>query len=277
MRRLCSLAASLAVLSLGAAHAADKEPAAKAKPAAPREPVKARTTTDDLTVRGAPWVNIKSDSGSVTIHAGGEGLVRVVTHRPDMSADDDDQVDVKILANKWGLPQIVYHYKGTNKAKAPAIDFDIQVPSASRLQVVTAGGNIDIDGTTGGVDAHTAGGALNVRNLRGEVRLTSAGGSIQVDQINGTINAETGGGSITVAAGELHGVSTAITGGGGITFSLPAKSRLKVEAITTGGTLSNDFGLTGSANKIGGLINNGGFGTLKLRTGGGNISLKKSG
>jgi hypothetical protein len=268
MHRLGSVTAAVVALAFGAAALGAEKKAA---------PVKAKTTTDDLAVTGAPWVNVKSEAGALTVRAGGDGTVRVVTHRPEMSAADDAAAKVTVAQNKWGVVQIIYHYEGKRPAQVPSIDFEIQVPAASRLQLVTAGGAIDVDGTTGGVQAHTSGGAVSAHNLRGEVQLTTSGGAIRVDQINGQLAAQTSGGSITVIAGELRGVSSAITSGGSITFSLPAKSRLKVEALTTGGGASNDFGLGGGGSQFGGLIGDGGFGTLKLRTTGGNISLRKSG
>jgi DUF4097 and DUF4098 domain-containing protein YvlB len=95
------------------------------------------------------------------------------------------------------------------------VRFEIEVPTATALDLETSGGGIRVESIHGDVRLHTSGGAIDVRDLVGDLDGHTSGGGVVVKSIKGKTRVETSGGSIDGA--DLQGPVTADTSGGGIT------------------------------------------------------------
>jgi DUF4097 and DUF4098 domain-containing protein YvlB len=141
----------------------------------------------------------------------------------------------------------------------------------------TGSGAVRIDGAEGPVSVETQVGRIEVEHARGNLTLHSGSGAVRVVDAEGTVVVETLVGAVDVA-GRLAGASRLQSGSGAITVTLPAESRLVVEASTGTGRITNAFGLPveGTVTSVcKGTIGDGSGGSLRVETLVGGISLKK--
>ncbi|HEY6640562.1 DUF4097 family beta strand repeat-containing protein [Povalibacter sp.] len=179
------------------------------------------------------------------------------------------------------------------------------------VRMTTSGGSIDVSDVTGDTDIHTSGGGISVRGLRGSLLARTSGGSIQLETIEGTTTAETSGGGVTAlnirggvdlrssgggvkAEGidggirvsssggdirvELIGANRGInvsTTGGGIEMRVSRVIAGRLDAATSGGSVSSELPVTTTEareRRLSGTINGGGP-EIRARTSGGSIRL----
>ena len=253
---------------------------------------------------------LDTDDGRVTVRGGSQDGVRIrITSRRD---DIDDRYRFSFESD--GQRAVV---KGDRRGaswfswRRDSIEFEIEVPTATSLELETSGGRISVEGvdgelvvdTSGGsieivevrgdVDAHTSGGPIEVVNVAGDLRADTSGGSISVEDVTGDVRAETSGGSIRMeeiggrvyahssggsvsvrfAGGNAEGGDLS-TSGGTVTAYVDRSVPLDIDASTSGGRVSFDITVRGqvSKGKVQGTINGGGE-SLRLRSSGGNVRL----
>lgn len=228
------------------------------------------TTTEDIPVSGTPWIMVQTAGGSIDVKPGPDAHVHVEVKRRAPTADEAKALKVTARYDN-GVVRIVWQNDGKPHR---SVSFVVQAPAACRLALNTSGGAIGVDGFSGGVTANTSGGAITTRNLRGEVVLKTSGGSIGVEGVDGWVDARTSGGSVEVS-GTLHGVNNLSTSGGGVRVRLSDKSKLRVDAATSGGGASNDFGWPVASGGFTGKIGDGSGGSLSAHTSGGSVSVGK--
>ena len=259
---------------------------------------------------------VASDTGSVTVvgHDTPEVVIHAEIDGSDTAVDrfviaaEQDSSGVKVSGRSGGRPG----WWGFSSLRA---QFTVAVPRAYTVEIVTAGGGVDvrevaaavqavtsgggitIRDVTGSVNARTAGGGIGAERLKGSVELRTAGGSIhanhcigdleahtsgggiRLEDIDGRVTARTSGGGIYAEVLTNRGIALA-TSGGGITLLLPADVRASVDASTSGGSVGSDFPFSSAETvkraQIRGAINGGGE-SVRLRTSGGGIHLSPIG
>jgi DUF4097 and DUF4098 domain-containing protein YvlB len=149
----------------------------------------------------------------------------------------------------------------------------IQAP----VDAETLGGDISVDHVTGTVTARTSSGDIHLSHLLGDVTAHTDGGNILASAHQGSLALSTDGGDIDVS-GSLTGASQVKTGGGTLDVSIPANSRLDIQAESATGPAWNDFGLpidTQGGHSIGfsGRLGDGSLGTLEMTDAAGPIAL----
>lgn len=167
------------------------------------------------------------------------------------------------------------------------------------VNVNTAGGNITVDGATGAVEADSAGGSVKLGQLTGPATAETAGGSIRVDSAAAPLKASASGGSIVVEsasaplqldtaggsvtarfAGKPDGASSLQCAGGSIAVFVADGVGFDLDAESTGGSVRCELPheRTGKPNRneLRGRVAGGGP-ALKLRSVGGNISVRHLG
>jgi hypothetical protein len=147
------------------------------------------------------------------------------------------------------------------------------------LNFRTGGGGIEVTGGSGSLDGTTGGGAVSVRKFQGSAHVSTGGGGLTIENVDGGVDASTGGGSISaVLPSELPDTVKLSTGGGGISVSVPAIAAFNLDAKTSGGGVSTDLPVAVVGNieegRLQGPVNGGGK-SVQLRSGGGNIHLRK--
>jgi hypothetical protein len=167
-----------------------------------------------------------------------------------------------------------------------------------RVQARTSGGDLRMERIDGAVDGGTSGGNITLKEGTATVKLHTSGGSVHVDRAGGPAEVSTSGGDVVIksveqllraatSGGDIKAVLTAAprsdcslsTSGGDIEIRLPKAAAVNLEAGTSGGEV-DAAGLTITIAKGGqgktrlaGQVNGGGP-LLKLRTSGGDISIR---
>lgn len=147
------------------------------------------------------------------------------------------------------------------------------------IQANTSGGSIRMSDCNGGSIVNTSGGSIKAENGSGDLKLKTSGGSITVDKHDGNVNGRTSGGSIRVILlSQPTADCTLTTSGGSVTAVLPSDVRVDLDAATSGGSVQSSFpDAQVDPKKKTRLVApiNGGGPTLRLKTSGGNISVKQ--
>jgi len=196
---------------------------------------------------GGGGIGVVDLTGEVRAHTGGGGLSLARLHGP-------------LDGNTGG---------GNVKASA----------CEGALNLRTGGGSIEVTDGSGSLDGKTGGGSVSVKRFKGAAHVVSGGGGLTLEDVDGAMDASTGGGSISaVLPYELSGPVKLSTGGGGISLSVPGTVAFDLDAGTSGGGVSTEVPVTVvgkvEPGRLQGPINGGGK-TVQLRSGGGNIHLKK--
>ena len=200
-------------------------------------------------------ISVKTDLGSVRVRGTDQPGARIVITSRDEDLNDLLQFDfqertraVTVVARKR------HSFDGFFDLGRRRVEWEIEVPSRTRVTVDTSGGairvstlsspakldtsggGIEVRDHTGEVTAHTSGGSITLLHVKGECRVDTSGGGIHAEGIEGRIDADTSGGSI-----HMDGVSGDIkahTSGGGIRIR---EAGGRVEAETSGGSVQASF------------------------------------
>ena len=162
----------------------------------------------------------------------------------------------------------------------------------------TSGGSMKFDRVDGEIDAHTSGGDIVLKEGTARAKLGTSGGDIEIDRAGGPTEVSTSGGDITInsvtqlisattSGGNVRATLTEplkqdavlSTSGGDVRVHLVKGAGFELDASTSGGDVRAE-GLTitiakGGVGKsrLAGSVNGGGP-RLKLRSSGGDISVK---
>jgi len=147
------------------------------------------------------------------------------------------------------------------------------------IKLDTGGGGVHVSGGSGSLELRTGGGGVSAKNFDGPARLDTGGGDLAVERVTGEVNGNSGGGSIhAVLLSEVAGDVRLSTGGGGIVVSIPTTAAFALDAKTSGGNVSTELPVTVvgkmEEGRLEGTVKGGGK-SVVLRSGGGNIHLKK--
>jgi DUF4097 and DUF4098 domain-containing protein YvlB len=144
----------------------------------------------------------------------------------------------------------------------------------------TSGGNVTLRDGGGRAYLRTSGGEIKVGRVAGPADLSTSGGDIKVESVENELNASTSGGDIRARiVGALKGNSALETSGGSVEITVEGTAGFNLDAATSGGEVTVDHltvtpadGVVGSS-RLKGTVNGGGA-VLKLRSSGGDISIK---
>ena len=176
---------------------------------------------------------------------------------------------------------------------------DIVVASVKgNVRARTSGGNLKFDRVDGEIDAHTSGGDIVLQEGTARAKLGTSGGDVQIDRAGGPTEVSTSGGDITInSVTQLISASTSggnvratlteplkqdtvlSTSGGDVRVNIVKGAGFELDASTSGGdvraeglTITIAKGGVGKSRLVGSV--NGGGPRLKLRSSGGDISVK---
>jgi hypothetical protein len=208
---------------------------------------------------------LESDEGNVTVMGTSSPGARVVitSNRGDLeslfhfSFEGDAKLG-RVTARREHQP---------SGERGVSIDFEVQVPAQTQLEIKTGDGNIEASGTRSDADlntsdgnlevsglagkltAHTADGNINLREITGSIQLRTSDGNIQANSIEGALDARTADGWIRLE--KVTGDVVATTGDGDINVE---DAGGRVEAKTADGKVRVAFA---KANASGGELETG--------------------
>ncbi len=222
------------------------------------------TKEQSFTVGKGSALDVSVTGCEILIKTWEKSEINVVVER----IDEDDMEFVK-LEQTGDEVRVTYRPKWGNNSDGR---FVITVPSQTKLELRTSGGDIELQGNlTGDAIGSTAGGDITIEKVKGTVRMSTSGGDIRTGDIDGKADLRTSGGNIALAV--VNGEATVSTSGGDIRIERVSK---KLDARTSGGEIEvGDIGGDASLSTAGGDVRVGKVsGNAYLRTAGGDLKLK---
>ena len=240
-----------------------------------------------LTLAPGGEFRLDTDMGKVTVTGTSEPDVRVVitSRRKDL-----DELLTFRYEESAGLASIVARKKHKFDwftSSGNYVQYEVRVPTESRVWIDTSGGGITISNihgtvradTSGGgigitdvvgdVEADTSGGGISISKIRGRVKADTSGGGVEASDIEGPVQAESSGGSIELE--RVTGDIDADTSGGGIRI---VEAGGRVKADTSGGGIEASFA---RGNSAGGSLSTSGGGIEVMLDPGSDLSIEASG
>ncbi len=271
----------------------------------------AETIERSFSVSGRPSIYVRNGDGQTRITADSQSQVRVkaIKEVRHVSSHDEalrvaERVRVRIEQsgnrievaaeyprNMGGFfgnePQVLVHFE-ISAPKASDIDAksgDGQLDVYQfdgRIDLETGDGDLTADNCSGRISARTGDGGLRVEGARGEVSARSGDGRMTIDGVLESLDAKSGDGRMDVTAragSKMRGEWSLQSGDGGISLRLPEGFAAELDVRTSDGRIEceQEVRLEGSSsqNRLAGKLNNGGY-RLRIQSGDGNISIRKS-
>ena len=276
-----------------------------------KEPIDIKDTikSEPYKVRSGGTLYIDLDRGNIEVETTNRDVVTVELER---SVNVDNRNDAKRLFEQhtYSFEQkgndvlvksrydegegLLGRWRNRSEFKLRVI---VRVPTTYNVDFTSGAGNVDIADLEGEVNGRTGAGNIEVGAIRGTVALASGSGNIKVEGASGLIEVRSGAGNIELddVRGEVEaktgagnvvayiirqpeGDSELESGAGNVTVYLAPSIAVNVEAQAGMGSADTDFPLEVEgkwmSKSFAGEINGGGP-DLYLRSGVGNVVLKK--
>jgi hypothetical protein len=195
---------------------------------------------------------IDASAGSVSVKGTAQsGAHIVITSNHD---DLERLFDISFDETAHGVRVTARRREAFHSIHNLRLDFAVEVPADTRVEVKTGGGAVrasnlgrDVDLRTSGgaisasglgadLAANTSGGGIDLRDVKGNSRVDTSGGAIEGSGIGGRLDARTSGGSIRLD--RVGGDLLAHTSGGSIQID---EAGGRVDAETSGGSVEVRF------------------------------------
>jgi DUF4097 and DUF4098 domain-containing protein YvlB len=119
--------------------------------------------------------------------------------------------------------------------KSLQVRMEVQVPTKTKVEIRTGGGDVKVSHLEGDTDLETSGGDVGVTGLAGNLTARTSGGDIELRDLSGDVNVKTSGGDISLE--NAHGRVEARTSGGDVTVALARGNAKGGEIETSGGDI----------------------------------------
>jgi hypothetical protein len=178
-----------------------------------------------LAVSDPATLDIRTGSGSIEIHQGPVGGIRVIGRMRARSswARSDVEERVRRIEAAPPIEQAgdtirVGREVDDSLFRNISISYEVTVPANTRVLSNTGSGNQTISDLDGSVEARTGSGRLTLRNIRSDVRASTGSGGIHAEAIGGSFDGRAGSGRIELSQmGEADVVVSTGSGGIGVT------------------------------------------------------------
>lgn len=256
-------------------------------------------------------LQVDIDFGNVIVESSGDGMVYVELQRT-VGSENEDEAKRLLARHEWEIDQVGndvvvesrYEFEGTDRwinrnrrdnvfrlkvvVRIPdeySVDFTTGAGNVSITDVggwvegTTGAGNITIGEVTGSVEIRSGSGNIDIAGIDGSIEVTSGAGNVTLGYVTGEIQANTGAGNIEARITRQPGGDSSVeTGAGNVTVYLGSDVGMQVDARASVGSAECDFGLKVSgkwmSKSFEGDVNGGGP-ALTMRSGVGNVALKR--
>jgi DUF4097 and DUF4098 domain-containing protein YvlB len=247
-------------------------------------------------------LHARADEWKKQFTISGKAKLRVETNDADIriSAWDGKEIEARVITTGYKIAD--NDVRVTDRQTGDQIDLDVHRPNGIHFSMGWHDRYVRVEVNVpreADLTLHSGDGNIRVENVKGELRLESGDGNVEVRSADGKLNAQTHDGNIS--AGGRFDVLDLHTGDGNIDAEVERGSNLSsgwtlrsgdgnvvlrigegfaadLDASTGDGHVTVDFPLTVSGslreNAVRGMINGGGP-SLQMRTGDGDIELKR--
>jgi Putative adhesin len=193
-----------------------------------------------VTVSGPVELDVKTDSGGITVVRGGAGTVRVhailkAQHNWFGSGDVAGRIrelERNPPVEKSGNQVRIGYVRDRDLLKGVSMRLEIETPADTQVRARADSGGIRVDGVQGPVDVHTDSGGIEVHNIASDVRAAADSGGIHISNINGAVTAHVDSGGIE--ASEVAGNIDAKADSGSIRLSQTKAAPIHVRSDSGG-------------------------------------------
>lgn len=217
-------------------------------------------TEKSIVTTASPRVSISNLVGQVTVKGWDRQQIHVVyTVVSPKVAVDTEQIPVRGPADKVHFATYLLDRSGVQQS--PAVDYVLQVPTGTSLEIHDPQGSVKVDSIKGDTSINSLGGNISVADSGGHVLIRSVGGNIDVIRPSGRVEAYSINGDlhfVSPTSERLRGTTTSGTilyegnfepGGdyvlsdysGDITVICPSNASFELDAKTVRGKLDNEF------------------------------------
>jgi DUF4097 and DUF4098 domain-containing protein YvlB len=258
-----------------------------------------------ITFNGIPTILLQEDNGNIQIKSDStDGQIHIRADKKASFFDDPNNIKVTYNTNTTDNTITINVDTGGNGFSSREVDFIIDVPQSTNLQLQTTSGDISVEGMHGQASLKTTSGNVSTSNdtfAAGSV-LNATSGNIDTSQdvFNGGVNIQTTSGDINLEQDTLGGSSQFQTTSGNIQFdgtinangqyhftttsgdidvTLPSTTNFHVDATTYSGSIdARDYPTiqlqdTGSGSQASGDVGTSLGISLQLQAGSGDITL----
>lgn len=235
-------------------------------------------------VSGTPRVVINTFDGSINIQPSNERTVRFSAVK--RARDEQSMRGIRLRAEQSGdTVNIVAEFDRAQEREeygtGAAVALDVWVPRNANVRVKSGDGRLRLSGVEGEIDLHTGDGAVDVTESKGQLRVQTGDGRVRVAGFDGDATVQTGDGRIS-----LEGRFTKLaarTGDGAISLALPANTNARIETdservINDASAVAEDGEGDAAEKRVRHWrVGTGAGGQITLRTGDGQIFLRRAG
>ncbi|HZH30803.1 MAG TPA: DUF4097 family beta strand repeat-containing protein [Pyrinomonadaceae bacterium] len=235
-------------------------------------------------VSGTPRVRIDTFDGSINIQPSNEATVRFSAVK--RASDEQAMRGIRLRAEQSGdTINIIAEFDRTQRREeegaGAVVALDVWVPRQANVNVKSGDGRLRLSGIEGEINLHTGDGSVDVTGSRGRLRVKTGDGRVRVAGFDGDATVETGDGRISLD-GRFTKLS-ARTGDGAISLALPADANARIE--TDSGRVINEMSAVAEDGEGDATerrvrrwrVGSGAGGQINLRTGEGQIFLRRAG
>lgn len=196
-----------------------------------------------LTVSGPVDLNVKTDSGGITVTRGSSGSLRVhailkAEHGWFESSDVESRIHelernppVEQTGNKIRIGYV----HDRDLLKGISMRLEIQAPRETEIHARADSGGVRVEGIRGSADCHTDSGGIEIRDVGSDVRAAADSGSIHLSNIDGSAFAHVDSGGIE--ATQVAGTIDAQADSGGIRLDQTRPAPIRARADSGGVTV----------------------------------------
>jgi Putative adhesin len=166
-----------------------------------------------LSVSGPVNLDVKTDSGGITVKAGSSGSVHVhavlkAQHGRFEAGDVEGRIrelERNPPVQQNGNRVIVGQLQQPGLLRGISMHLEIETPSETQVHARADSGGIQVSGIHGPVDCKTDSGGIAIQDVGSNVRAEADSGGIHVDNVHGSLFARVDSGGIKAAnvAGEM--------------------------------------------------------------------------
>ncbi|CAN5451830.1 hypothetical protein BH18ACI2_BH18ACI2_24790 [soil metagenome] len=237
--------------------------------------------TKTFNVSGVPRVRLETFDGAVSVQAWDkpEVLLNIVKRAGDEESlravrlrAEQQGADISIIAERDRSQPAINDHTGA------VVSLEVYVPRNSNMIVKSGDGRLRLEGVHGEIEMQTGDGSVDVMRSQGRLRVQSGDGRVRIAGHDGAAEVQTGDGGLTLG-GRFTQLS-ARTGDGTIWLELPPDTNANIETeaerATSDGVAIAESGADSEQRVRRWRVGSGGN-TFTLRTGDGNIYLRRAG